>query len=65
MRRYNMFGQERSNRQLIEAEELANALPAQRFPLKATGGAPWIKAEVAARLADAKHASGGRKGRFL
>ena len=44
-RRYNLFGQDRIKRQLrtlIEQEELLTALPAQRFPLIANGGAPFL-----------------------
>jgi hypothetical protein len=51
--RHDLFGQERHKRSLIEDE----ALPAQSFPLRANGGAPWIQAAIdaenAARLAAA------------
>ena len=51
--RHDLFGQDRHKRSLIEDE----ALPAQSFPLRANGGAPWIQAAIdaknAARLAAA------------
>ena len=52
--RYNLFGQERIKRQLIEDEELLTALPAQRFPLIANGGPPFLdQQERAAQEAQA------------
>ena len=40
--RCNLFRSERIKRQLIEEEELQTALPAQRFPLVANGGATFL-----------------------
>lgn len=52
---FNLFDQEHLKRQLIEEEEEhLTALPAQRFPLAATGGAPFIDQQQEAEQAEAK-----------
>ena len=79
--RYNLFGKQRAQRQLHEAEEADLEPLAQRFPLRAGGGTLiWAQSPEAQRQAGAAlpttteaeqeaqaamHANGGRKGRFL
>ena len=79
--RYNLFGKQRAQRQLFEADKVDPLPPAQRFPLRAGGGTLiWAQSPEAQETAGAvlgasteaedkaqaaMHANGGRKGRFL